>query len=156
MSEHDITLSWEKQTESFAYQDYNRDHQWDFGHGLIVNASSAPQFLGTPEYADPERAFAGAISSCHLLFFIAICSRKHLTLEHYEDKATAFLEQDEDGDLIISKVMLRPEVRFAQGVEVNREVIDNIHHQAHKRCFLAKSVRSEIVIEPVYPVDPGL
>ncbi len=149
MSEHKVKVSWEKQTESFAYQDYNRDHQWDFGHGLIVNASSAPQFLGTPEYADPERAFAAALSSCQLLFFIAICSKKRLTLESYQDNATAYLEKNNEGELIISKVVLRPEVCFAQGVEVAWEAIEKIHHQAHKRCFLARSVRSEIIIEPV-------
>ena len=149
MSEHNVRVSWEKQTESFAYQDYNRDHQWDFGHGLIVKASSAPQFLGTPEYADPERAFAAALSSCQLLFFIAICSKKRLILEHYQDNATAYLEKNAEGELVISKVLLRPEVRFAQGVEVAWEAIEKIHHQAHERCFLARSVRSEIIIEPV-------
>ncbi len=149
MSEHNVTVSWKKQTESFAYQDYNRDHQWDFGHGLIVDASSAPQFLGTPEYADPERAFAAALSSCQLLFFIAICSKKRLTLESYQDNATAYLEKNDEGELVISRVVLRPEVRFAQGVEVEWEVIEKIHHQAHKRCFLARSVRSEIILEPV-------
>ncbi len=149
MSEHKVTISWEKQTESFAYEDYNRDHQWDFGHGLVVNASSAPQFLGTPEYADPERAFAAALSSCQLLFFIAICSKKRLTLEHYQDQASAYLEKNDKGELVISRVVLRPEVRFAPGIEVSWESIEKIHHQAHERCFMAKSVRSEIIIEPV-------
>ena len=149
MSEHKVRVSWEKQTESFAYNDYNRDHQWDFGHNLIVNASSAPQFLGTPEYADPERAFAAALSSCQLLFFIAICSKKRLILESYQDNATAYLEKNAEGELVISKVLLKPEVRFAQGVEVSWEAIEKIHHQAHERCFLARSVCSEIIIEPV-------
>jgi len=150
MSEHCITLSWTKQTESFAYKDYNRDHQWDFGEGLIVNASSAPQFLGTAEYADPERAFAAALSSCHLLFFIAICSKKRLVVQDYIDHATAILESDEQGDLIISKVFLRPEVMFAEGVDVSQEEIDKIHHISHDKCFLAKSVKSEVIVEPVW------
>lgn len=151
MSEHNVKLLWTKQTESFAYADYNREHQWDFGEGLIVNASSAPQFLGNPECADPERAFAASLSSCHMLFFIAICSKKRLIVENYIDCSTSFLEPDEQGDLIISKVILRPEVTFAEGVEVSREVLENIHHQSHDKCFLAKSVKSDIVVEPVYP-----
>jgi len=150
MSEHNITLTWTKQTESFAYKDYNRDHQWDFGEGLVVNASSAPQFLGTPEYADPERAFAAALSSCHMLFFIAICSKKRLLVQDYIDHATVILEPDEQGDLIISKVFLRPEVIFAEGVDVSQEEIDKIHHISHDKCFLAKSVKSEIIVEPVW------
>jgi len=130
--------------------DYNRDHQWDFGEGLIVNASSAPQFLGNSEYADPERAFAAALSSCHMLFFIAICSKKRLVVQNYVDKATAFLESDEQGDLIIPKVILRPDVTFAEGVEVDRETIEKIHHQSHEKCFLAKSVKSDVLVEPVW------
>ncbi len=149
MSEHNVKLIWKKQTESFAYKDYNRDHQWDFGEGLVVNASSAPQYLGNPECADPERAFAAALSSCHMLFFIAICSKKRLVVENYIDKSTAFLEHDEQGELVISKVILRPDVTFSEGVEVSQETLDKIHHQSHEKCFLARSVKSELLVEPV-------
>jgi len=149
MSEHNVKLIWKKQTESFAYKDYNRDHLWDFGEGLVVNASSAPQYLGNPECADPERAFAAALSSCHMLFFIAICSKKRLVVESYIDKSTAFLTQDEQGELVISKVILRPDVTFSEGVEVSQEILDKIHHQSHEKCFLARSVKSEVLVEPV-------
>lgn len=150
MSEHKITLTWRKQTDSFAYKDYNRDHQWDFGEGLIINASSAPEFLGNPECADPERAFAASLSSCHMLFFIAICSKKRLIVQDYVDNATAYLEKNEQGDLMIPRVILRPKVTFAEGIEVERLTIEKIHHQSHERCFLAKSVLSEVVVEPVW------
>jgi organic hydroperoxide reductase OsmC/OhrA len=150
MSEHKIILTWKKQTESFAYKDYNRDHQWDFGNDLIVNASSAPEFLGNPDYADPERAFAAALSSCHLLFFIAICSKKRLIVSEYVDHATAFLEKDDVGELVISKVLLRPQVTFAPDIEVEQEVIETIHHQSHEKCFLARSVKSEVIVQPVW------
>jgi organic hydroperoxide reductase OsmC/OhrA len=150
MSEHNIKLTWTKQTESFAYKDYNRNHQWDFGEGLIVNASAAPQFLGDPECADPERAFAAALSSCHMLFFIAICSQKRLVVQDYTDNATAFLEQDEQGNLVISKVIIRPDVTFAEGVDVDREMIEKIHHRSHDKCFLARSITSEVIVAPVW------
>ena len=150
MSEHKITLNWKKQTESFEYEVYNRDHLWDFGEGLIINASSAPEFMGNPEYADPERAFAAALSSCHMLFFIAICSKKKLVVQGYTDNAVAYLEKNDSGSMVITRVILKPKVEFAEEVDVDREAIEKIHHQAHKRCFLANSVRSEIIIEPVW------
>jgi len=150
MSEHKITLTWSKQTDSFAYKDYNRDHQWDFGEGLIVNASSAPEFLGNPECADPERAFAASLSSCHMLFFIAICSKKRLVVQEYVDHASAYLEKNEQEELIISRVILRPRVTFAEGVDIERQAIEKIHHQSHERCFLAKSVLSQVIVEPVW------
>lgn len=150
MSEHHMILTWKKQTESFAYKDYNRDHQWDFGNNLIVKASSAPEFLGNPDCADPERAFAAALSSCHMLFFIAICSKKRLIVTDYVDHASALLEKDADGVLVISKVLLRPQVTFAADVEVVQEAIEKIHHQSHEKCFLARSVKSEVIVEPVW------
>ena len=150
MSEHNITLTWKKQTESFAYKEYNRDHQWDFGEGLIVPASSAPEFLGNPACADPERAFAAALSSCHMLFFIAICSKKRLTVTDYTDHATAYLEKDVDGELYIPRVILRPRVTFSNETVFERQAIEKIHHQSHEKCFLAKSVKSEVIVQPVW------
>lgn len=150
MSEHKINLSWNKQSQSFGYEDYNRDHQWDFGEGLVINASSAPEFLGNPQYADPERAFAASISSCHMLFFIAICSKKKIVVEQYDDNATAFLEKNEQGIMAITRVVLKPRVIFAADIEIDKEAIKKIHHQSHKRCFLANSVRSKVIIEPVW------
>ncbi len=150
MSEHNITLTWSKQTESFAFKDYNREHQWDFGEGLIVDASSAPEFLGDPKCADPERAFAAALSSCHMLFFLAICAKKRLVVQSYIDNATAVLDKNTLGELMITQVILRPRVTFAPEVEVERQVVKKIHHQSHERCFLAKSVVSEVIVKPVW------
>jgi organic hydroperoxide reductase OsmC/OhrA len=152
MSEHNITLLWTKKTESFAYKEYNRDHIWDFGEGVIVKASSAPGFLGDPDCADPERAFAAALSSCHMLFFIAICSKKRLVVQDYIDHATAFLEIDPNstGNLVITKVILKPKVIFAKGLTVDKTTIAQIHHQSHEKCFLANSIKSEIIIKPVW------
>lgn len=150
MSEHKIKLTWNKQTDSFAYKNYNREHQWDFGQGLVVKASSAPEFLGNPECADPEQAFAASLSSCHMLFFIAICSKKNLIVQNYVDNAMAYLETNEQGVLMITRVVLRPEVTFAEGVEIERQAIEKIHHQSHERCFLANSVLSDVIIEPVW------
>jgi len=78
-SEHTVKLHWKKETESFAYKDYNREHDFIFSDKTIVRASSAPQFLGDPDCADPEQAYVAAISSCHLLFFIAYCAKKRIT-----------------------------------------------------------------------------
>ena len=85
-----------------------------------------------------------------MLFFIAICSKKRLVVQDYVDNATAFLVQDKQGDLVISQVILRPDVIFAEGIEVDRETIEEIHHQSHEKCFLAKSVKSDVVVEPVW------
>ncbi|MFK5986102.1 MAG: OsmC family protein [Pseudomonadota bacterium] len=146
-SEHKVKLHWQKETESFAYKDYNREHDLIFSDKTIVRASSAPQFMGDPDAVDPEQSYVSAIASCHLLFFIAFCSKKRLSLLDYKDSAIGILEPSEQGALWISKVILTPQVTFAAGEKPENEELERLHAMAHKNCFLANSVKTEVVIE---------
>jgi organic hydroperoxide reductase OsmC/OhrA len=145
-SEHTVKLHWKKETESFAYQDYNREHDFIFSEKAIMRASSAPQFLGDPDCADPEQAYVASISSCHLLFFIAYCSKKRMVVLDYQDNAMGVLEQDEENKLWISKVILNPKIVFAPGQEPDEEGLKRLHDMAHRNCFLANSVKSEVIV----------
>jgi len=147
MSQHDVIVHWKIETESFAFQDYNREHDWIFSDKEQVRVSSAPQFLGNPDCADPEQGFVAALSSCHLLFFIAYCSKKRMQLLDYRDEAYGILEENDEGNMVISKVVLRPKAIFAEGQEPSREQLEKLHHSAHEKCFLANSIKSEMVIE---------
>ena len=147
MSQHDVSVHWKKETESFAFKDYNREHDWIFSEQEQVRVSSAPQYLGNPDCADPEQGFVASLSSCHLLFFIAYCSKKRIEVLDYRDEAYGILQPDEAGKLVVSRVVLRPKAIFAVGHEPSQEQLEKLHHSAHKQCFLANSVKSEIVIE---------
>lgn len=146
-SEHKVKLHWKKETQSFDYKDYNREHDFIFSEKAIVRASSAPQFLGDPDCADPEQAYVAAISSCHLLFFIAYCSKKRITVLDYQDNAMGVLEPNENNALWISQVILNPKVVFEQGHEPDQEGLERLHAMAHKNCFLANSVKSEVRVK---------
>ncbi len=146
-SEHEVKLHWKKETQSFAYKDYNREHDFIFSDKTIVRASSAPQFLGDPDCVDPEQSYVAAIASCHLLFFIAFCSKKRLSLLDYQDNAIGILEPNEQGKLWISKVILSPQAKFTDGEQPQPAELERLHEMAHKNCFLANSVKSEIVIK---------
>ena len=146
-SEHNVKLHWKKETESFAYNDYNREHDFIFSEKTVVRASSAPQFLGNPDCADPEQAYVAAISSCHLLFFIAYCSKKRITVLDYQDNAMGILEPNSEGKLWISKVVLRPNIQFAKGQQPDQTELAKLHTMAHNNCFLANSIKSEVIIE---------
>lgn len=145
MSAHKVQLSWQRQTESFAYGDYNREHEWHFDNGAVVAASAASQFLGKPEFVDPEEAFVASLSSCHMLTFLAICARRRMVVDSYRDDAVGYLEENEDGKLAITRVTLNPVIVFGEGGKVPNEAqLQKIHHQAHHQCFLANSVKTEI------------
>lgn len=147
MSEHCASVNWKRTTESFAYEDYNREHEWTFEGGRTFAASAAPEFRGQPGNVDPEAAFVASVSACHMLSFLAICARKRLVVDGYDDDAVGFLEPGEGGRLWIQRVILRPRVRFARGNAPDAARLSRIHELSHKQCFIANSVRTEITVE---------
>ena len=146
MSEHIAELEWRRETESFAYNDYNRSHLWRFDAGVEVPASAAPAFLGDEARVDPEEAFVAAIASCHMLTFLAIAARKRLTVDRYRDRAVGHMEKNENGKLAITRVDLFPDITFAEDVAVDAETLSKMHHMSHEECFIANSVKTEITI----------
>ena len=149
MSEHRAQLRWKRTSQDFTYESYNRAHEILFKDGAIVlPSSSAPEFRGDPERVDPEEAFVASLSGCHMLTFLAICARKRLTLDAYDDDASGRLEKADAGRLWMARVTLRPLVRFALGIAVDAELLAAIHHQAHADCFIANSVKTEVLVLP--------
>ena len=146
MSEHRVELNWKRETEGFSYKEYSRNHTWKFDNGAVVKASAAVEFLGDPSCVDPEAAFVASLSSCHALTFLAFAALGKLTVDSYRDAAVGFLEKDAaTGKPVVTRVELHPVVVFAEGIEVSREKLEELHHKAHADCFIANSVKSEIV-----------
>src|SRR5215469_14577743 len=149
MSQHHAALRWERTSADFTYETYNRAHEVLFKSGAIVlPSSSAPEFRGDAERVDPEEAYVASLSSCHMLTFLAICARKRLIPDSYDDEASGWLEKSENGKLWMSRVVLRPRVRFADGTEVSETQLTALHHQAHADCFIANSVKTDVSVEP--------
>lgn len=145
MSEHTATITWDRDTESFEYDSYSRDHTWTFAD-VVVPASAAPEFLGSTAHVDPEQAYVAALSSCHMLTFLAIAARRRLVVDRYSDQAVGFLEKNADGKLAVTRVVLQPEVTFGNGTDPKPDALDKLHRRAHEECFIASSVRTEILI----------
>lgn len=145
MTEHRASIMWVRESASFEYASYNRSHLWLFESGIEVPASAASQFLGTPDRVDPEEAFVAAISSCHMLTFLAICARKRMVVDSYTDHAIGTLEANENAKLAITRVQLAPKVVFAAG-QPPQDVLMKIHRQSHEECFIANSVKTRISV----------
>ena len=150
MSEHIVNLLWKNESEDFSYKNYDRTHSWKFEGGIVVKASAAPEYLGKKELVNPEEAFAASLASCHMLTFLAIASMKKYTVEIYEDTAVAILEKNEKSRMAVTKLYLRPKITFTGDNFPNKTIINEIHHRAHTECFIANSVLTEIIIEPVF------
>src|ERR1700744_6371872 len=111
MSAHHASVIWKRTSADFTYDTYNRAHEVRFKQGAIVlPASSAPAFRGDADRVDPEEAFVSSLSTCHMLTFLAICARKRLTVDSYDDDAVGVMEKVENGKLWVARVTLNPRV----------------------------------------------
>jgi organic hydroperoxide reductase OsmC/OhrA len=144
MSEHRILLDWQLGDAAFTYETYPRNHLIRFKDGQeTMTASASPVYRGDGGKADPEDMLVAALSSCHMLSFLAIATKKRLTVTSYQDEAVGFLENDA-GKLWIKRVILRPKVE----IDADAETLMQIHHMAHEACFIANSVKTEVTVEP--------
>ena len=147
MSKHLASLRWNRNGKPFTYEGYSRDHEWIFEGGQRLTGSAAEAFLGSPEGVDPEEALVVALSSCHMLTLLAIAAKKGWTVESYDDDAEGTLGKNADGKLSLTHVTLRPRIVFAEGTVLDADTLQYLHHQAHEHCFIANSVKTEVVIE---------
>lgn len=147
MSAHHASIAWKRESADFTYDSYNRAHEVRFKDGAIVlPASSAPAFKGDAERVDPEEAFVGSLSSCHMLTFLALCARKRIGVDAYTDHAEGFLEKGADGKLWMARVILNPAISFTPGQEPDAATLAELHHKAHEQCFIASSVKTEVTV----------
>ena len=143
MGEHRISVSWTDGGRPFTYESYPREHQIAYKTGQVVTTSAAPAYRGAGVHADPEDLLVAALSSCHMLSFLAICAKKRVTVKSYQDDAIGFLEND-GGKLWVTRVILRPKV----GCDADAAALEQIHHLAHEACFIANSVKTVVTVEP--------
>ncbi len=152
MSTYTANIIWKRNDDVFIGRKYSRAHQWKFDGGVSVPASASPHIVPLPysveANVDPEEAFVASISSCHMLFFLDISSKKKLVIDSYNDNAEGILEKDSDGKLAMTRVILNPTIHFS-GKQPSEEVLHKIHHLAHQECFIANSVKTVVTVKGV-------
>jgi len=145
MAEHHIALNWERGEAPFTYEGYSRNHAIRFKNEPPVIFSTAVTYKGDPSKGDPEDLLVAALSSCHMLSFLAIAARKRITVLAYDDDASGWLE-NEGGKLWMTRVVLRPKIQFEGAPDA--ATVDQMHHMAHEQCFIANSVKTDVRVEP--------
>jgi organic hydroperoxide reductase OsmC/OhrA len=153
MSIHQAEILWFREDADFLAQHYSRRHEWRFDGGARVNASSSEQVVplpwSDPGAVDPEEALVASVASCHMLWFLSIAAKAGWVVDRYTDTAEGLMGPNEQGRQAITRITLRPDVRFAQGGLPSHSEIEAMHHKAHEACFIANSLKSDIRCEPV-------
>jgi len=143
MSEHKAQVAWNRAGKDFTYKTYSRDHVWRM-NGNEVPASATAAYLGNPQRVDPEAALVAALSSCHMLTFLALAANKGFVVESYEDEAVGHLEKNAAGKFAVTRVELRPRIAFGGAKQPTAADLDWLHDKAHHECFIANSVTTEV------------
>lgn len=150
MSSYSAQVVWQREQQPFTDNQYSRGHVWRFDGGVEVPASSSPHVVPLPysveANVDPEEAFVASLSSCHMLFFLAIAAKKRFVVDSYIDDATGIMAKNEQGKMAMTKVTLAPQVGFSGDRQPTSEQIQQIHHLAHEQCFIANSVKTEVCV----------
>ena len=149
MADYVATVEW-RSAGGFRDGRYSRAHSWRFDGGAVVPASASPQVvpqpMSDPAGVDPEEALVASASSCHMLWFLHLARDAGLEVTAYRDEARGTMGKDERGRMAMIRIVLRPDIEFA-GEAPDSETLARLHHESHKRCFIANSLRTEIVVE---------
>jgi organic hydroperoxide reductase OsmC/OhrA len=148
------TVLWRRGDQPFVDNTYTRGHVWRFDEGIEVPASSSPFVV--PNYSlaaavDPEEALVASLSSCHMLFFLNFAARAGFRVDSYEDAAIGEMAKNEAGKVFVAKVTLNPRIVFSGDKRPGEADIAALHHKSHEECFIANSVKTEIVTAVVPP-----
>jgi organic hydroperoxide reductase OsmC/OhrA len=143
-------LAWEGST-AVGYEAYPRAHRLAAAPALTaLDLSSDPAFRGDRDRLNPEQLLLAAASSCQLLSFLAVAARARVDVVAYTDRAEAVMPED-DRPMRLTLITLRPVITLAaSAAEVTDERLDHLVQVAHRECFIANSLRSEMTITATY------
>ncbi len=146
MSLYHATIRWRREGDFLAGR-YSRVHDIEFDGASIKGSASlhnVPAPFAIAQAADPEELFVASVSTCHMLWFLDLAHRAGLVIDAYEDAAEGVLGKSAEGVIAMTRVTLRPKITST----ASSEALARVHHDAHVHCFIANSVKSEVLIEP--------
>ncbi len=149
------TVDWLRGDQAFLDNKYSRAHDLTFDGGAVVRGSSAPSSVpipySDPAAVDPEEALVAAASACHMLFFLAFAAKRGFRVDSYTDAASGEMTKPAGAKMFMSKITLSPRIAFSGTTRPSAEDIAALHHRAHDECYIANSIKAEVVIAAVPP-----
>jgi len=141
-----IELNWALGNGELSYGKYNTDHKIKINNEILLNAGSAPEYGGSPNNLNPEQALAAAMSSCHMMTFLALAAKMKWPVIKYEDKAVAYLGKNSKDKMSVNKIELNPIITFQNNFSVSDEEMTKIQDRSHRYCFIANSLSQEVEV----------
>jgi organic hydroperoxide reductase OsmC/OhrA len=148
MHSYEVTVTWtgNRGTGTSSYRDYDRSHDIAADGRPAIEASSDPSFRGDPKRWNPEQLLVGALSDCHMLWYLHLCATSGVVVESYVDDAVGRMAMEKNGAGQFSEVVLRPKVKVASADMIDKA--RELHAEAHQMCFIARSVNFPVHHQP--------
>lgn len=127
------------------YRGYDRSHNISVANKALINASSDPAFMGDASKYNPEELLVASLSSCHMLWYLHLCSDDGIVVTEYKDEATGIMQETMSGGHF-TEVTLHPSVTITDKTKIDRA--NELHHEANKKCFIANSCNFPVKHEP--------
>ena len=141
------TCAWQGTTAA-GYDAYDRTHAVTTPPAeRSLTLTADPAFRGDPRLVNPEQLLVVAASSCQLLSFLAVAARARIDVVAYHDAAEGTMPE-ETQPMSITTIVLRPRITVRGDVDDARLL--HLCERAHQHCFIANSLRTEIVVEPTF------
>jgi organic hydroperoxide reductase OsmC/OhrA len=146
MSELSIELDWQRSGPDLQPGKYSNLHTVRFNDTNDLQVDAAPDWGGSPENTNPEQALAAALSSCHMMTFLALAAKAKWPVANYHDHAVVHLGKNPKGRMSVTRVDLHPVVRFDTGFSVDAAELEKMLHRAHRYCFIANTLADSVEI----------
>ena len=148
LHDYAITVEWTGNVGlgTSAYTSYKRSHTISSENKNPIEASSDPAFRGDRSKYNPEELLVASLSSCHMLWYLHLCSEAGVVVLEYSDNATGTLMETKSGGGYFTEVILYPVVIVADAKMINKA--NELHREAHKLCFIARSVNFPVHHKP--------
>jgi len=143
-----VTVRWtgNRGEGTSTYRGYSRDHDIELPGLPVLKGSADPTFHGDKTRYNPEQLLLAALSQCHMLSFLHVAVKHGVVVTAYEDRAEGLMRTNRDGSGQFESVTLRPEVTVAAGVDA--ALMEELHQEANKVCFIARSVNFPVLHAP--------
>lgn len=146
-----IDLEWtgDRGSGTSGYRDYDRTHVVRADGVPDLPGTADPTFHGERDRWNPEQLLLAALAQCHMLSYFHLAVRNGVVVTGYEDAAEGALRLNADHSGEFVDALLRPRVSLAD--ESQRVIADGLHEEAHRLCFIARSVNFPVRCEPEHP-----
>lgn len=153
--QYQTSLLWtgNKGSGTMDYRSYDRSYVISVSNKPDILGSSDSAFMGDKHKYNPEDLLVSSISSCHMLWYLHLCSQNGIIVLDYKDNALGTMMEDEDGSGRFSEIVLNPVVTIAKESDV--EKANSLHEKANKMCFIANSCNFPILHKPQCIVERG-